>query len=140
MYKTWSHVSQVSVEGIPFHHQVMSDNIDDIQDPRYHMSHRTFFNLSRTFAWAWMALGAWNASPRLLADSNNLGQGPHLRRDVRAGSLRGPEPKRNFKTWRYLRCLASHMHMCLCFWRPNKRQTSFRRLPMYIPVTHVHNL
>ena len=35
--------------------------------------------------------------------------------------------KRKFKTWRYLRCLA------ICFWRPNKRQTSFRRLPLYIP-------
>ena len=31
--------------GTHFHHQVMSDNIDDIQDPRYHMSRRTFFNL-----------------------------------------------------------------------------------------------
>ena len=29
-----------------FHHQLMSDNIDDIQDPRYHMSRRTFFNLN----------------------------------------------------------------------------------------------
>ena len=27
----------------PFYHQVMSDDIDDIQDPRYHMSRRTFF-------------------------------------------------------------------------------------------------
>ena len=27
----------------PFHHQVMSDDIDDIQDPRYHMRRRTIF-------------------------------------------------------------------------------------------------
>ena len=29
--------------GIPFHHQIMSDDIDDLQDPRYHMSRRAFF-------------------------------------------------------------------------------------------------
>ena len=34
---------EVGVGEIPVHHQVMSDDIDDIQDPRYHMSHRIFF-------------------------------------------------------------------------------------------------
>ena len=39
-----SHVSQVGVGEILFHHQVMSDDIDDIQDPRYHMmSRRSYF-------------------------------------------------------------------------------------------------
>ena len=47
---------------------VMSNDIDDIQDPRYNMRRRTFFNLLimyyvRGFAWAWMALRARNASP-----------------------------------------------------------------------------
>ena len=39
----------------------MSDDIDDIQDPRYHMRRRTFFQpvnkvLYWWVAWAWMAL------------------------------------------------------------------------------------
>ena len=38
----WSHVLQVGVGEIPFHHQVMPGDIDDIEDPRYHMSRRTF--------------------------------------------------------------------------------------------------
>ena len=42
LYKMWSHVSQAGVGEIPFHHQVMSDDIDDIQDPRYNMSRRAF--------------------------------------------------------------------------------------------------
>ena len=47
---------------------VMSNDIDDIQDPRYNMRRRTFFNLLimyyvRGFAWAWMALRARNAFP-----------------------------------------------------------------------------
>ena len=44
---------------------VMSDDIDDMQDPRYHMRHRTFFKPVNNvllflgvctfgFAWAWM--------------------------------------------------------------------------------------
>ena len=36
-YEKWSHVSQ-GVAGIPFHHHVMSDDVDDIQDPRHHIS------------------------------------------------------------------------------------------------------
>ena len=34
----------VSGKYLAFHHQVMSDDIDDIQDSRYHMSRRTFFS------------------------------------------------------------------------------------------------
>ena len=36
----------------------MSDDIDGIQDPRYHMSRRTFFYPVRGFACAWMTLRA----------------------------------------------------------------------------------
>ena len=43
-----------------FHHQVMSDDIDDIQDPRYYISRRTFFYPVLGFARAWMALRARN--------------------------------------------------------------------------------
>ena len=80
-------------------HQVMSDDIDDIQDPRFHMSRRTCFYPARGFAWTWMALRARNSSTWLLASSNpraratHLGQGPHLRRGNRTGSLRAPEPR-----------------------------------------------
>ena len=42
---------------------VISDDIDDIQDSRYHMSCRTFFKPVRVFAGTWMALRARNASP-----------------------------------------------------------------------------
>ena len=51
-----SHVSQVDVGKIPFHHQEMSDDIDDIQDPRYHMSRRTFL---KTGTWVFMGLGGF---------------------------------------------------------------------------------
>ena len=53
LYQKWSHVSQVGVGEIPFHHHVMSDDIEDIQDPRYHMSRRTFF---LTCTWVCMGL------------------------------------------------------------------------------------
>ena len=57
---------------IRFHHQVMSDDVDDIQSPRYRMGRRTFLNLYlvRGFAWAWMALRARSASRWLLAALN----------------------------------------------------------------------
>ena len=48
----------------------MSDDIDDIQDPRYHMSRRTFFQSVRGCSWAWVALRARNAYPWLLATLN----------------------------------------------------------------------
>ena len=35
-------VLEVGVGDISFHHQETSDDIDEIQDPRYHMSSRTF--------------------------------------------------------------------------------------------------
>ena len=41
--KKGSHVSQAGVGEIPFHHQVMSNDIDDNQEPKYHMNRRTFF-------------------------------------------------------------------------------------------------
>ena len=44
----YTHASQVGVGEIPSHHQVMSDDIDNIQDPRHYMSRRTFF---LTYAW-----------------------------------------------------------------------------------------
>ena len=43
LFEKWSHVSKVGVGEIPFHHQIMSDDIGDVQDPRYHMSRRTYF-------------------------------------------------------------------------------------------------
>ena len=44
-----------------FHHQVMSDNIDDIQDARYHMTRRTFF-LKFSCTWVCMGLGGSTCS------------------------------------------------------------------------------
>ena len=82
-----------------FHHQVISDDIDDIQDPIRNMSRWTFFKPVRGFAWAWMAIRARNHSPWGLATLNPLSTchgprpGPNLRSGVRAGSLRATEPR-----------------------------------------------
>ena len=38
-------MSRKLVSGIHFHHQVMSDDNDDIQDPRYHMSRQIFLRV-----------------------------------------------------------------------------------------------
>ena len=67
LYYKWSHVSKVGVGEIPFHHQAMSDDIDDIQDSRHHMSRGILSKPVRGFAWACVALRARNASPWLLA-------------------------------------------------------------------------
>ena len=83
---------------------VMSDDIDDIQDPRYHMRRRTFFNLLmmyyvRGIAWAWMALRARNASPSGRATFNPQSTcheprpGPKLAYWVRTGYLCATEPR-----------------------------------------------
>ena len=81
---------KLGIGEIPFHHQVMSINsgIDDIQDPRYRVSRRTFFNLLlyyvRGSPSTWMALRARNLSPSGHATLNpsaraaDLGQGLHL--------------------------------------------------------------
>ena len=91
----------------------MSDDIDDIQDPRYHMSRRTFFQLVHepsdillTCTWVYMGLdgftcseslpvGTWHFEPR--ARATDLGQGPNLT-PLRAGSLRATEPRARDKT------------------------------------------
>ena len=82
----------------------MSDDNDDIQDPRYHMSRRTFFNLCvglRGPGWLYVLgmpprgyLRLKTPRPR----ATDLGQGPHLRRGVRAGSLCALEPRAREKT------------------------------------------
>ena len=83
---------------------VMSDDIDDIQDPRYYMRRRTFFSLVRGFECTWMALRAQNPSPSGLATSNPQStchgplHGPKLACGVRAGSLRATEPRARGKT------------------------------------------
>ena len=43
--------------------KVLSDDIDDIKDPKHHMRRRTFFELVCGFAEPWMALRARNPSP-----------------------------------------------------------------------------
>ena len=44
-------VSQVGVGEIPFHHQVMSDDTYDIQDPIHHINRRTFVYLHAGLHW-----------------------------------------------------------------------------------------
>ena len=94
----------------PFHHQVMSGDIDHIQDPRYRMSRRTSFNLLlyyvRGFAYTWMALRARNPSPKgtcHLEPPEHVPPaghrpGPTLAPSVRGGSLRATEPRAREKT------------------------------------------
>ena len=87
---------------------VMSNDIDDIQDPRYHMRRRTFFNVLvycvREFACTWMALRARNPCPSGLATLDPQSTcheprpGPKLACGVRAGSLRATEPRARGKT------------------------------------------
>ena len=40
-----------------FHHQVRSDDIDDIQDPRYRMRRRTFFQPVNNVVCTWVCMG-----------------------------------------------------------------------------------
>ena len=82
----------------------MSNDIDDIQDPRYHMSRWIFFNLYvglhgpgglyvlRIPPRGYLRL----STPR--ARATDPGQGSHLHHGVRAGSLRAPEPRTREKT------------------------------------------
>ena len=91
---------------------VMSDDIDDIQIPRYHMRRRAFFDLlimyqviyTCGFAWAWIALRARNASPSGRASFNPQSTchgprpGPKLAYWVRASSLCATKPRGRGKT------------------------------------------
>ena len=57
-------VSSMLVSGKTFSiTKVLSDDIDDIKDPKHHMRRRTFFELVCGFAEPWMALRARNPSP-----------------------------------------------------------------------------
>ena len=81
-----------------FHHHVMPDNIDYIQDPRYHMRRPTFFNLLIMYdvrvglhvpGWFYVLGMPRRADVPLsipTARDTDLGRGPHLRQ----GSRRAP--------------------------------------------------
>ena len=94
----------VSGNTVPFHHQVMSDDIDDIQHPRYYRRRRIFFNMYVGLygpGWLYVLRMPPRGDFRLWtprARATDLGQGPHLRRGVRAGSLCAPEPRAREKT------------------------------------------
>ena len=111
---------------------VMSDDIDDIQDPRYHMRRRTFFkpvnNVLSTcgFAWVWIALRARNPSPSGRAtfhpQSTRHGprSGPKLACGIRAGSLRATESRARGKTpgrnrKKCVRVKRTHLYICTRF-------------------------
>ena len=81
-----------------FHHHVMPDNIDYIQDPRYHMRRPTFFNLLIMYVvrvglhgpgWFYVLGMPRRADVPLstpTARATDLGRGPNLR----MGSGRAP--------------------------------------------------
>ena len=112
---------------------VMSDDIDDIQDPRYHMRRRTFFkpvnNVLSTcgFAWVWIALRARNPSPsgRATLKPQSTCHGPRpgtkLANGVRAGSLcAATEPRARGKTRgrkrkKCRRMKKTHLYICTRF-------------------------
>ena len=94
---------KLGIGDIAFHRRVMSDNIDDIQDHRYRMSHRTYFNPTlkcinryyvRGFACNWMARRARNPSPSELVTLNPRARATDLD-SVRIweGSLRATDPR-----------------------------------------------
>ena len=119
---------------IPFHHQVMSDDIDEIQNRRYHMNRRTFFTLYAGLhgpGWLYVLgmpprgyLRLW--TPR--ARATDLGQGRHLRRGVRAGSLHAPEPRARETTLGRKRILLRDVcDMKSRGWRKLKRGTKVKQ-------------
>ena len=107
-YKKNGCMSDMVVSGKTFSSPyVMSDDVDDIQDPRYDKRRRTFFNLlinvlyTCGFAWAWMALRARNASPSGCNPQNTCHgprPGPKLAYWVRASSLCATEPRARGET------------------------------------------
>ena len=124
----------LGVGQIPFHHQVMSGDIDSIQDHRYRMSRRIFFSTRLKCASGTMHVGlhgpGWlyvlRIPPRRdlplqthRACSMDFGQGPNLR----TGSGRGPacslpatEPRARGKTHGRKRTKfrsAKNMHLCI---------------------------
>ena len=143
---------KLGIEEIPFHNQVTSGDIDDIQDHRCRMSRRTFFYpqikiyhrtryYARRFAWAWMAVCAWSPSPRGLATLNPQSTchgprpGPKLARGVRSGSLRATDTRerettggRNIK--KMPMCQKTHLHIsniCADRWNNGSSSTSMGR-------------
>ena len=126
---------------------VMSDDIDDIQEPRYHMSRRTCSNLLvryyvRGFAWACMATLARNASPSGRASLNPPSTcheprpGPKPAYWVRAVSLCATEPRARGKTrsrvWKKCRRVKKNTHIYVqsspsgCMW--NVKPRGWRKL------------
>ena len=111
--KVVAYLASLGIWEIPSNHQVMSGDIDDIQDDRrYRMSRRTYltqvkpyhkYNVGR-FAWAWMTLRGRNPSPTGLATLNPQStchgrrRGRKLARGVLAGSLLATEPRAREKT------------------------------------------
>ena len=103
-------MSDMSRKNFSITKYVMSDDIDGIQGPRYHMRRRTFFLpindvlCTCGFVWTWMALRARNASPSGRATFNPQSTchgprpGPKLGYWVRAGSLYATEPRARGKT------------------------------------------
>ena len=55
----------VGVRESLFHHQGMSDDIDDIQDTNYHMSRRTFLEKKLACAWVCRGLDGFTCLERL---------------------------------------------------------------------------
>ena len=94
----------VSGKNVSITKYVMSDDMDDIQDPRYHMRRRTFFYPVRGFACTWVALRARNPSPSERSTLNPQSTcrgprpGPEVGCGVRAGSRRATETRSRGKT------------------------------------------
>ena len=111
---------------------VMSDDIDDIQDPRYHMRRRTFFQrvTNVLFTWVCMGLDGSTCSESLPERTCHFEPhstchgpwlGPKLACGVRTGSLRATEPRARGKTRgrkrkRCRRAKKTHIYIC----RPGK--------------------
>ena len=115
-----------------FHHQVRSDDIDDIQDPRYRMRRRTFFQPVNNVVCTWVCMGLDGSTCSECLPERTCHfeppepchgplPGPKLAYWVPAGSLSATEPRARGKTrgrkrkkYRRAKKTLIYMYICAC--------------------------
>ena len=89
----------VSGEKFSITQYLMSDDVDDIQHPRYHMRHRIFFNLLNMYVWICMGLDGSTCSESLPEGTCHFEPPEHVPRtsgpNLSMGSGRAPDVPRS---------------------------------------------